>query len=81
MNCNLCKTDDVCNALMPENEEGIREGGVCYKEPLVVKKNYQNCRVTNQAIKDLLNERVPEATFACDAANKTCNFQCEYYPG
>ena len=79
VNCNVCKTDDVCNALMPENDEGVREGGVCYQEPLAVKQNYQNCLVTNQAIKDLLVERVPEATFSCEKSNNTCNFQCEYY--
>ncbi|KAK2767639.1 hypothetical protein FQN54_003797 [Arachnomyces sp. PD_36] len=70
INCNVCKTDDACNALMPEGE-----GGVCYKQGLVVKENYQMCDVTNRKILDLLGERKPQVTFSCDAEDEACNFQ------
>ena len=59
INCNVCKTDDACNALMPEGE-----GGVCYKQGLVVKQNYQMCDVTNRKILDQLKEQKPQVTFS-----------------
>ena len=77
INCNLCKTDDACNALMPENDDGVREGGVCYKGDLVVKENYQMCKVTNEQILGLLGDQIPEVTFSCEASDRTCSFQCE----
>ena len=77
INCNLCKTNDACDALMPENEDGLREGGVCYTGDLVVRENYQMCKVTNKQILGMLGEQVPEVTFSCEASNKTCNFQCK----
>ncbi|EFW15880.1 ABC transporter [Coccidioides posadasii str. Silveira] len=55
---------------MPEGE-----GGVCYKEPLVVKENYQICDVTNRKILDQLKEKKPQVTFSCTAKDHTCNFQ------
>ncbi|EEP77441.1 conserved hypothetical protein [Uncinocarpus reesii 1704] len=70
INCNVCETDNACNAMMPEGE-----GGVCYKEPLVVKENYQICDVTNRKIVDMLKDQKPEVTFSCSAQDKTCNFQ------
>lgn len=75
INCNVCQTNQACNALMPADDNGLREGGVCYKEPLVVKRNYQMCKVTNQPILDQLNGPIPEVTFSCEASNRTCNFQ------
>jgi hypothetical protein len=71
INCNVCKTDDACNAMMPD-----REGGVCYTQGLVVKENHQMCDVTNRKILDQLKERKPQVTFSCDADDNTCNFQC-----
>lgn len=68
----MCKTDQVCNALTPGGE-----GGVCYKHGAVVRKNYQNCDITNKKILDQLKEQKPQATFSCDATQETCNFQCE----
>jgi hypothetical protein len=73
VNCNVCTTDDACNALMPEGE-----GGVCYKQGVVVNENYQMCNVTNRKILDQLKERKPQVTFSCNAEVEECNFQCEY---
>ncbi|KAL1966387.1 hypothetical protein VTN77DRAFT_4529 [Rasamsonia byssochlamydoides] len=70
INCNVCKTDDACNAMMPDGE-----GGVCYTQGLVVKENHQMCDVTNRKILDQLKERKPQVTFSCEATDKTCNFQ------
>ena len=75
INCNVCQTNDACNALMPENDEGVREGGICYTEPLVVKQNFQMCKVTNQPILDTLGGPIPEVTFSCNAKDNTCDFQ------
>lgn len=72
INCNVCKTNDACNALMPEGE-----GGVCYREGLVVNENYQMCDVTNKKILDQLKEQKPQVTFSCNAQREECNFQCE----
>ena len=59
---------------MPEGE-----GGVCYKEADVVKKNFQMCDVTNKKILDILKGQIPQVTFSCDAMDETCNFQCTSY--
>lgn len=56
---------------MPEDE-----GGVCYKQALVVNENYQMCDVTNRKILDQLKDKKPQATFSCKAEDETCNFQC-----
>lgn len=71
INCNMCKADQACNAMMPDNT-----GGVCYTGGVVVKENYQMCDVTNRKILDLLKERKPQITFSCNGEDKTCNFQC-----
>ena len=70
VNCNVCQTDEVCNALMPEGT-----GGVCYKQGDVVHENYQMCNITNRKILDQLGDQVPQATFSCNAEDETCNFQ------
>ncbi|KUL87957.1 hypothetical protein ZTR_03868 [Talaromyces verruculosus] len=73
INCNVCKTDDACNAMMPEGE-----GGVCYTQGLAVKENHQMCDVTNRKILDQLKERKPQVTFSCkeeEEGDKNCNFQ------
>ncbi len=70
INCNVCKTDDACNTLMPEDT-----GGICYKDGVVVKENHQMCDITNRKILDQLKERTPQATFSCNAEDDTCNFQ------
>jgi hypothetical protein len=71
INCNVCQTDDACNALMPDNE-----GGVCYQRGDVVKQNHQMCDVTNAKIVELLEEKKPQATFTCNKEDETCSFQC-----
>lgn len=70
INCNVCQTDDACNALMPD-----REGGVCYKEGVTVQENFQMCDVTNRKILELLGKRKPQVTFSCKEKDHTCNFQ------
>ena len=70
LNCNVCETDEVCDALMPDES-----GGVCYKEPRLVKENFQMCDVTNRKIIDQLGDRKPQITFSCNAEDATCNFQ------
>lgn len=73
VNCNVCKTDQACNALMPEGA-----GGVCFKQSVVVNENHQMCDVTNKKIVDQLQDRgKPQVTFSCNAEHKTCSFQCE----
>ncbi|KAI9807854.1 MAG: hypothetical protein M1825_005160 [Sarcosagium campestre] len=62
INCNVCKTNQACNALMPEGE-----GGVCYRQGLLVNENYQMCNVTNKKILDQLKEEIPQVTFSCNA--------------
>ncbi|KKA26794.1 hypothetical protein TD95_003166 [Thielaviopsis punctulata] len=70
INCNICVSDQACNALMPEGE-----GGVCYTNGDVVKHNFQMCDVTNRKIKDLLGKRKPQVTFTCDKEKAACQFQ------
>ena len=70
INCNVCKTNEACNALMPEGS-----GGTCYKDGVVVNENHQMCNITNRKILDQLKERYPQATFSCSAKDETCNFQ------
>ncbi|OAL27244.1 hypothetical protein AYO20_09842 [Fonsecaea nubica] len=38
-------------------------------------ENYQVCNVTNKAILDQIDPRIPEVTFSCNAEDATCNFQ------
>lgn len=70
INCNVCASDQACNAMMV-----LGEGGVCYTQGLVVHENYQICNVTNKAILDQIDPRKPEVTFSCNADHATCNFQ------
>ncbi|RKP36699.1 ABC-2 type transporter [Dimargaris cristalligena] len=70
INCNVCQTDQFCNALMPE---GIN--GTCYKGGLVVKENFQMCNVTNRKILDMLPGEPPQVTFSCNRDVATCSFQ------
>lgn len=70
INCNVCETNNACNALMPEGQDGV-----CYREGLLVKENYQMCDITNKKIQDQLKNQKPQATFSCNAERKECNFQ------
>jgi hypothetical protein len=72
INCNVCRTNDACNAMMPEGE-----GGVCYKDGQLVKENFQICDITNKKILDQLKDKKPQATFSCNAETEECNFQCK----
>ncbi len=73
INCNVCETDQACNAMMPEGS-----GGVCYADGVLVKENHQICDVTNRKILDQLKERKPQVTFSCSRGDDTCNFQCMF---
>lgn len=75
VNCNVCESDEACQALAGSSNGQAQEGVVCNSRPLVARQNYQTCLVTNRQVRDLLNPKIPEATFSCDAANKSCNFQ------
>jgi hypothetical protein len=77
INCNVCTSDRACDALMTESGG---EGGVCYTGGEVVKQNYQMCDVTNQAIRKMLGEQVPQVTFTCHKESQECDFQCELFP-
>ncbi|KAF2667007.1 ABC-2 type transporter family protein [Microthyrium microscopicum] len=70
INCNMCTSNNVCNALVPGGE-----GGLCYTGGMVVRQNYQQCDVTNKQILDQLKGQKPQVTFSCDAMDETCNFQ------
>lgn len=72
INCNVCETNNACNALMPTGE-----GGVCYRDGEVVKENYQMCNVTNRKILEILDGKRPQATFSCNKRDSTCAFQCK----
>ncbi|KAF7714823.1 ABC-2 type transporter [Penicillium ucsense] len=70
INCNVCESDNACDAMMPEGE-----GGRCYKQGVTIKENFQMCDVTNRKILDQLDGRKPQVTFSCKDEDKTCNFQ------
>lgn len=70
VNCNVCTSNKACDALMP-----LGQDGVCYKKGLVVHENFQMCNVTNKSILDQIDPKIPQATFSCNAGEKTCNFQ------
>lgn len=70
INCNMCTQDSSCDAFMPE---GLK--GTCYKGGILVEKNYQMCKVTNRKILDILNGKIPQVTFGCNATSAECNFQ------
>jgi hypothetical protein len=75
INCNVCETDNACNALMPDGQ-----GGVCYKDGKLVKENFQMCDITNRKILDQLKDKKPQATFSCNSETAECNFQCKQQP-
>ncbi|KAI9862334.1 MAG: hypothetical protein M1813_004810 [Trichoglossum hirsutum] len=70
INCNVCKSNDACNAMMPDGE-----GGICYSGGIAVKENYQMCDVTNRKILDQLKEKKPQVTFSCNSERADCTFQ------
>ncbi len=72
INCNVCTTNNACNAMMPDGE-----GGVCYKDGQLVKENFQICDITNRKILDTLKDKKPQATFSCNSETEECNFQCK----
>ncbi|KAG0337411.1 hypothetical protein BG004_007662 [Podila humilis] len=71
INCNVCESDRVCDALVPTGKNGT-----CYQGGLTVYENFQQCDVTNRKILDTLGPGQPPAiTFSCNQQNKTCDFQ------
>lgn len=71
INCNICEQDNVCDIFMPD--ESVK--GTCYKNGMIVNKLYQGCNVTNVKILQILNGKLPQATFSCDKKQDICNFQ------
>lgn len=72
INCNVCQTDNACNAFTPEGKDGV-----CYKQGLVQKQNFQMCDITNRKILDTIKPQIPQATFSCTNETAECNFQCK----
>lgn len=72
INCNVCTENKACDALM---ETG--DGGVCYQNGEVVKQNYQMCDITNGKILDMLDGKIPQASFSCEKESGVCDFQCK----
>ncbi|KAL7316048.1 FAD-dependent urate hydroxylase [Mucor circinelloides] len=70
INCNVCKTDSVCDSLVPTGQNGT-----CYKNGITVFENYQMCNVTNRKILDQLKTQIPQVTFSCNKNRATCDFQ------
>ncbi|KAI7905379.1 uncharacterized protein BX663DRAFT_429465, partial [Cokeromyces recurvatus] len=70
INCNVCKTDSVCDSLVPTGQNGT-----CYKNGITVFENYQMCNVTNRKILDQLKKQIPQVTFSCNRNHATCDFQ------
>lgn len=74
INCNVCKTDDSCRTMYPEEQQS---DVVCYKQGIAVKENFQQCDVTNKKILEML-KRNPQVTFSCNKAHEECTFQCKF---
>lgn len=56
--------------MMPNNEDGV-----CYREGVLQKENFQICDITNVKIVEMLKDKKPQATFSCNAERAECNFQ------
>lgn len=52
INCNVCEADIACDSLVPGGE-----GGVCYKQGIAVKHNFQQCDVTSRSFPELRESR------------------------
>ncbi|KAG0366744.1 hypothetical protein BC939DRAFT_467473 [Gamsiella multidivaricata] len=71
INCNVCASDHVCDALVPTGQNGT-----CYQGGLTVYESFQQCAVINQKIVDTLGpDKPPAITFSCNKQNETCDFQ------
>lgn len=70
INCNVCTSDSVCDALVPTGQNGT-----CYRGGLTVNENHQMCNVTNRKILDQLKDQIPQVTFSCNRHDATCDFQ------
>ncbi|TFK49732.1 hypothetical protein OE88DRAFT_1713443 [Heliocybe sulcata] len=79
INCNVCKTDAACAGFplfgQPSSLEAGASNMTCYKAGETVFSNHQMCNVTNRKILDMLPDRPPQVTFACDKPSATCDFQ------
>ncbi|GAN09893.1 conserved hypothetical protein [Mucor ambiguus] len=70
INCNVCTSNSVCDALVPTGQNGT-----CYRGGLTVYENHQMCNVTNRKILDQLKDQLPQVTFSCNRHDATCDFQ------
>ncbi|PLW38508.1 hypothetical protein PCASD_13765 [Puccinia coronata f. sp. avenae] len=57
------------------SEYSNKSEAVCYKGGYTVKESYQMCNVTNRKILDMLPGRPPQASFTCNTAKQSCQFQ------
>lgn len=78
INCNMCTSDNACNAFMPKvanafGNTGEEVKGTCYKGGKLVQKNYHMCEVTSERLVKLLKHKT-EATFSCNATSAQCTF-------
>lgn len=73
INCNICNADEVCRDFFDDDE--LKEGAVCNKNGIIVKKLYQGCDVTNPKIIELLPDQKPQVSFHCDKSTEECFFQ------
>jgi hypothetical protein len=83
MSSTVCKTNAACASFplagKPQNDNSDGqiepEDMQCYQGGETVFNNHQFCDVTNKGILDLLPDRPPQVTFACDKNTSTCDFQ------
>ncbi|KAI8908931.1 hypothetical protein EDD86DRAFT_191026 [Gorgonomyces haynaldii] len=69
-NCNICTRNSVCDPIVLPNQNAT-----CYNGLEPVKENNVHCQVTNEAIKKLLKERIPELSLSCSKETQKCHFE------
>ncbi|RKP01830.1 hypothetical protein CXG81DRAFT_11477 [Caulochytrium protostelioides] len=71
LNCNMCRSDSACNALIPGGQNGT-----CYASASPVHANFFECNVTNPNIVQQLGpDQLPQATMQCHRDDAACQFQ------
>lgn len=71
INCNICTKDSSCTPIY--NDEN--DPGVCFSSVVPIIRNNLECQVTNKAILDQINGKIPEITYSCDSKTGKCDFQ------
>ncbi|AAS52871.1 AER190Wp [Eremothecium gossypii ATCC 10895] len=70
INCNMCEEDAACDSMVPS---GVR--GTCYRGGMIVHSLHQGCNITNEKIVEMLGDKKPQVTFACNKTAGECDFQ------